>query len=427
MPKPIPELGYHYYPDDRHFTEKDLELWLPILENLGANWLTIRTSHRRAIPEGFIRGLTAAGIHPVLHITSPLGSIQASDLEPLFRVYARWGVRHVILFDRPNLQIQWGSDGWSRKDLVERFLDLYLPILNAQQSSGLVPILPPLEPGGDYWDTSFLEGLLYAISRRSQRTLLDQLSLSMYAWTFGKALDWGAGGPARWVETHPYHTPEGSQDHLGLRIMDWYAYIAEGVTGRNSPLLVIAGGEAPIHQGSQFTAEQHAERNGSIFRILEAGELPPSLKCFCFYVLATEPTHPHASAAWFPQEQDPLPAVKQLQRLVASTKKGSRKPLRHYVLLPDPSVKDVSIDWEDLATRIRKTKPVIGFSTEEAQLAQQVTLVGGEELTSSSIEKHLREVGCMVERIAESQKPFASDEAVDLTGFMSMFVGENHA
>ena len=72
MAKPIPQLGYYYYPDEGHYTENDLSKWLPRLDSLGANWITLVGSHRRAIPEPFLRALVEAGIEPVIHIPSQL-------------------------------------------------------------------------------------------------------------------------------------------------------------------------------------------------------------------------------------------------------------------------------------------------------------------------------------------------------------------
>ena len=57
MAKTIPQLGFHYFPDDQHFTDQDLDTWTPILASLEARWLTLRASARRAIPENFIKGL----------------------------------------------------------------------------------------------------------------------------------------------------------------------------------------------------------------------------------------------------------------------------------------------------------------------------------------------------------------------------------
>ena len=132
-------LGYHFYPDDHHFSQADLEAWLPILNSLGAKWLTLRSGATRAIPEYFVRGLLQAGIQPIIHIASDIGSVRLSDLTPLLTCYSHWGVRYLVVFDRPNLKASWGEASWSRRGLVERYLDLVVPILEASRSAGLRP------------------------------------------------------------------------------------------------------------------------------------------------------------------------------------------------------------------------------------------------------------------------------------------------
>ncbi len=71
-------LGFHYYPDDRHYTEKDLSAWLPALSALGAGWLTLRGSAARAVPEPFVRGLLEAGITPIISLPLRLATDPAS-------------------------------------------------------------------------------------------------------------------------------------------------------------------------------------------------------------------------------------------------------------------------------------------------------------------------------------------------------------
>ena len=66
--KNIARMGFHYYQDMDHFTEKDLSRWLPELESLGAAWLVIQSAPDRAIPEPFIRGLLQSGIEPIVQM-----------------------------------------------------------------------------------------------------------------------------------------------------------------------------------------------------------------------------------------------------------------------------------------------------------------------------------------------------------------------
>jgi hypothetical protein len=425
MSKPIPQLGFHYYPDTVHYTENDISTWLPRLDSLGANWITIYGSETRAIPEFFLKSLLDAKIEPIIHIQAPIERITHEDLLPLFNSYARWGVRYVVVFDRLNLQRSWSESAWGRKALVERFLDLMLPILEAEQISGLIPVLPPLEPGGDYWDTAFLEGTLVSMTRRGLKTLLEELTLSLYAWTYDHPIDWGSGGPAKWAETKPYHTPAGSQDQRGFRIVDWYSAISMNTIGRSLPMLAIAGGANLSSESYELKIDQHTEINLSIVRTLESGDVPLTLKNFCFYLLASDKSHAHQLNAWYPQEGEPLPIVPGIQRLVSSSSKGIRKSLAHYVLLPDRLEPTEVLTWDALSKLLKEKQPAFGFSPLEARLAQEVTIVGGEELIPSSIENDLRKTGCAVQRIQERDAE-DSDTQKYLDYFLSNILGEKH-
>src|SRR3990172_5794501 len=280
-------IGYHYYPDAEHYTARDLETWLPVLKTLGAHWLTLRATPSRAILEALVRGLKQAGIEPVIHISAPIGAHSPEELTSILPSYARWGVRYVVVFDRPNMQLQRGV--------------------------GLRPVPPPLEPGGDYWDTAFLEAALGSIARRGSRGLLDEVTLSLYAWTGDRALDWGAGGPAAWPETKPYYTPEGSQDQRGFRIFDWYSAISQKAVERVLPMLVLAGGATEGASRAKLGPSRHVDVNISIARAFESDDLPNDILNFNYFLLAADENSPEARAAWFPANRSPRPVVGAMQ------------------------------------------------------------------------------------------------------------------
>lgn len=397
-------VGYHYYPDDHHFTESELEQWLPILDALGAGWITLRASLSRAVPEHFIRALIDAGIQPVIHMPARLGGATEPEVPSLMDRYARWGVRHVVIFDRPNLKSSWGTTSWSRHGLVERFLDQSLPYLQAMQSAGLQPVLPPLQPGGDYWDTAFLEASLLGLARRREHSLVQDMAIGTYAWTFGKQLDWGKGGPARWPEATPYYTPEGCQDQIGFRIFEWYSTISTRAVGKALPLLVIAGGElSTTDDAASVGTDEHAERNLSIARLLESDAVPENVIAFNFYLLASEPDDPEHGKAWFPSLDRPRPVVKAFRRYFGQSTEPSpattRKPHDHYILLPRHTDTDFTALWADLARIVSANHATVGFSIEEAALARRVTLVDSAPGFSEGIYRQLKEAGCNVDRI----------------------------
>ncbi len=408
MAKTIPQLGFHYFPDDRHFTDQDLYTWLPILASLEARWLTLRASARRAIPENFIKGLMEAGIEQIIHIPHPVGKMDDSSLRPILEAYARWDVRFVIIYDRPNLRDYWANDAWHKKGLVERFVDIALPTLQLVRSSGLMPVLPPLEPGGDYWDTAFLEGVLRSIKRRRQESLLRDLNISFYAWTYDRPEDWGIGGPEKWDSARPYMTSEGSQDHRGFRIFDWYDTLALNSTGQLMPLICVGAGSNQRY--AESNPAQHEQSTLAIIKTLEEGNLPPTVRNINFYLLSCGSHHSDFENAWFPSIEAPIATVHALRKYLSSRFQVARKPLRHYVLLPEgTNIQDV-VTHDKVAEILRNLSPVVGYSPIEAQLARTVTLVGDQDAVAASIEQDLIKAGCTVKRISPEIQPDLVDE-----------------
>jgi hypothetical protein len=395
-------IGFYYYPDDQHYTQSDLNLWLPVLQSMGASWLTIQGSPDRAIPESFVRGLIEANIEPIIHLPCKVGSVSTETIMPVLNSYARWGVRYVVVHDRPNLKNSWASSEWGRTGLVERYIDHLLPLLKAQESAGLIPVMPPLEPGGDYWDTAFIEAAFASFARRGEQDLLQKLTLGIYAWTYSKSIDWGKGGSAQWPEARPYHTPPECEDQIGFRTFDWYAEIAEKVLQRALPMIVIAGGELPSDEVQGLGPDLHAEKNLAIARALSSDEVPSEVKNFSFYHLASYPDSADNNAAWHFTVDQPRPAVSMIQRLMTAEAKQAplqeEKPLQHYVLLPPRPSPQYIQNWDVIGPFVLAVQPVVGFSAREARLAEMVTLFGDEQVIPKQVEEDLRSTGCNVRR-----------------------------
>ncbi len=428
--KPQNRLGFHYYPDTHHYRESDLRAWLPELKSLGASWLVLRAPTDRAIPESFLAGLVSAEVEPILHFPFSLTDTPLpEDLSLIFETYARWGIRYVILFDRPNRRRAWSPRDWAQQQLVERFIDRFLPIAEVAVGAGLTPVFPPLEPGGDYWDTAFLRTAMLAIKRRSPRSLLKKLTLSAYAWPGNRPISWGAGGPERWPGARPYHTPPGEEDQRGFRIFEWYLTISRAVLGEKLPIILLGTGcQLGAHGDPTLPAvdeETHTERNLALIRALSgqvqveakgdpAAAIPTEVVAGNFWLLASEPDHGAAKTAWFQTDGSSLPivgALKQWRETISAETadirpsqktiepEGLLRPIAHYLLLP-------SYDWgiadwhlEVIKPFIKNHKPTIGFSLVEAAQSTRVTLLGGPQEFSEDILEDLRTAGCIVERI----------------------------
>jgi hypothetical protein len=447
-------IGYHYFPDSLHYRENHLAAWLPELRALGASWVTLAAPLDRAIPEGFLRGLLAAGIEPVLHFPLSPGAPSASgvqagatqDLRLLFETYAQWGVHYVVLFDRPNARASWPAQAWARNNLVERFLDLFLPLAEAASQMGLFPVFPPLEPGGDYWDTAFLRQALQGLQRRSRPGLLERLVLGAYAWVGHRPLNWGAGGPERWPAARPYDTPANSEDQRGFHIFDWYQTLSRAALHESCPVLIVAGGSrmADGHGGLQ-QAVRHTRINLAIASLMEPASKPsydpingallepvPEKVLACnFWLLAASPTCPSHPDAWFQANGYSLPVVGALKQQLASSAQDSArqlemdglqsspppasqlvsgsshpesipsngKPIAHYLLLPryEWGVSDWHLDV--IRPFVKKYQPTVGFSMDEAMHARRVTVVGGSDTFSTEQLERLHSAGCSLDVI----------------------------
>lgn len=407
---PKNRLGLHY-PSDEPTRIADLQSWKPFLVQVGASWLVLDADGSRAIPEVFLRGLVEIGVRPLLHFKLPLDpSPRVAELDPLLRAYARWGVRYAVFFDCPNTSTAWPSAAWTQHDLVERFLDRFIPLAEAAWQVGIIPMLPPLEPGGSYWDTAFLRAALQGVLRRKPGLVQNGLGLSAYAWSFGRPARWGWGGAERWPETRPYHTPEGSQDQRGLGIFDWYRGISRLVVGHELPLFLLEAGSSGERAACSVELAETIAclLQGEAVADPEApeGKLPPFPGCVIGGALRM---------ACSPRDEaiQPLAAVLQKihHRVVsggALTGLNGAHPIHHYLLLP---VYEWGVpEWHLDAIKpfIRKYRPTVGFSLAEAALAESVTVLATEgEIPESALDQ-LRFAGCKVERIEARGTSLAS-------------------
>ena len=149
-------IGFHYYPDTLHYRQSDLHAWLPQLKAFNTSWLILKSDVQRAIPEFFISELVQSGIEPIIEFNLNLErSPQQADLSILFSAYSKWGVNGILLAERPNVHASWNTVNWANKDLVQHFLSHFLPLAKLTLEHDLLPFMPPLQPGGNYWDTSF--------------------------------------------------------------------------------------------------------------------------------------------------------------------------------------------------------------------------------------------------------------------------------
>jgi hypothetical protein len=411
-------LGFHYFPDTQHYRQKDLEIWLPELKALNAKWLVLLAPVDRAIPEHFIQELLAANIEPLLHFKfSPDQIPPYETLQLLFGVYAKWGLKHIILFDMPNLRTTWKTTAWAQNDLVERFLDKFLPLAELGIRAGLNPIFPPLKPGGDYWDTAFLPAALAGIKRRGHPFLLEKLIIGVLAWAGDRPLNWGAGGPERWPLARPYFRSEGEEDQRGFRCCDWYNSLVQSVLVEARPLFLFGMGCSLVND-SQF--KNHTDQNLIMARLLASEHvsgmepLPDNVIGGAFWLLSSSRDDHQAGMAWYPEQQAPKPIVEALKThgdthaKQPKLPKSDSFPIAHYLLLPtfEDSISDYHLNL--IRPLVKKIKPTIGFSIEEAGRAKRVTILGSYQYYPAAEIRKLIAKGCIVDQIEDNGTLIAS-------------------
>jgi hypothetical protein len=426
--------GFHYFQDTFHFRESDLATWLPVLQGVGASWLLVKSPLDRAIPEAFLQGLIQANIEPIVQFNISWANPPSTDeLRLLMESYSRWGAHGIILGERPNQRAQWGTSGWVQRDLVERFLDRYLPLASQVLENGMTPLFPPLEPGGNFWDLAFLRLSLESLQKRRQHDLIEKLALCAYGWTGTHSLNWGAGGPECWTEARPYFTPDGHEDHRGFRIYDWYQAIVEAVLHQAAPIVLLQAGQTGDPIKNIGNKEENNDQVEFAISRLMYGEIvydpnkpetplepvTDKVTAAMFWLLAEEADSPYYRQSWYPNGKScPVAEVIQnwhLQPRQTHPVKSfepksihSSHQIKHYVLLP--TVNDSVTDWHlNLARPLIKTLlPTVGFSIEEATLADKVTVIGDEQAFPEEILDQLRFSGCAVERVTGTGTKIAS-------------------
>lgn len=429
-------IGFHYFPDGFHYGDKDLELWLPRLKQMNAQWLVLDAGADRAIPEDFIHAFSQAHIKTILDFNRPLAVEPGwSDLETLLRSYGKWGVNYAILDQRPNSQNAWGSNFWKTTDLVANYVRRFTRFAGMALDCGIRPVFAPLIPGGDYWDLAFMESALKILSDSVDAFTLNNIAISAYAWDFGHALDWGAGGPQAWREVKAYKTPSSSQDQRGFRAYEWYAHISQNVLGKKLPILMLQAGLSGDPQGlSSANPAASPEKQLHVYRLLReenvydpenSGKLfkavPPEVRACNFYALCDESKL--RSSAWFAPDGSPralaqavsqiLPQVKSVPQQDLPNAAGEEKTsfqYDRYILVADSLKPHIQEILRKMHAYITRHKPLVGFSIEEAKKSASILVIAqAADLPAGQIDQ-LRSGGSLVKMLDPQSLNFEINE-----------------
>ncbi len=434
------QFGIHYFLDTLHYRQDDLKIWLPVLKDLRIGWIVLKSEKNRAIPEDFLKSLLKEGITPIIEFNLPLRSnFGTRDLKLLLQVYAKWGVKYCVFFDRPNQKDAWFENYWAQNDLVDRFLDQYIPLAKFALEEGLLPVFPPLEPGGNYWDTAFLRSSIKSLIRREQNQILENLVLSAYAFTHHHDLNWGKGGPEIWPQSKPYITPPGSQDQKGFRIFDWYSAISNALLQKEVPIILFAAGSANNPDQITTTNDEikknwftqklislliHTQQSIDVENEVSIDPVPPTVLACNFWLLASEKGQPEAQHAWYvgknhqnPYIKEMIETLKQEQKQVQTAFEKQNKSrrsdpkqclIKHYVLLPEQEYGISNWDFDQIKPLINKSRVTVGFSIDEAILSRKVTLLSDPDYYTNETIRILKKFGCEIEQLQKDGTSIAT-------------------
>jgi hypothetical protein len=412
-------LGFHYFQDTLHYLERDLSQVLPELKSLESAWLLLKSPHTVAIPEEFITGLIANGIKPIVHFDFQVNSnVKPEDIRILLTQYAKWGVKYVIFFDKPNTKKAWMPGTWSQGDLVERFLDRYLPFVRLAEQNGMTPVFPALEPGGDYWDLSFLRKAFQLAKQRRSLEFGANLHIAVSAQSFSHPIDWGNGGGMKWRMPRPYAKTEiGEQDHFGINTYQWYAQIAKNTLNCSPKIILLYMGAADLKKGKM---DENLDYDRLVNLVIDDADLlvedftiDKNVIACLFWLMNTpkkrdrQDTTP--TTLFETQEQTKPEWIEDLQAKVEETQRHTAEfnvaesladwihPIDHYLLLP-------SYEWgipvntlDKVRPIIAESRPTIGFSISEACNARKVTVWNENGAFSEQDIQTLREAGCNID------------------------------
>jgi len=396
------QLGYHFYEDTKHYTRAKLENWL---ESVGgkAQWICLKSSCSTAIPEVVLLFCAEHHIKPIVQFDlADWATASPQEFVALLQYYKKNGVEFIQLDGYFNQRSTWHGIVQSGNFLAQLAATV-VEFHQLAEEYGFYHVFPKLMPGGDYWDLVVVKHLLTELHQAeiNHQTIV----LTFTAWLHDNPLLWGKGGKRKWSEPQPYQKVFNGEDHRGLMGFEWYQEIAEDEFGRQIPVILMEAGrdvfeEDPI-RGQQALKDiidySGQEGNKKVFsKVLGI--------CVSYdeQVFTNEIADYICETVDFPQvteetlEEKALPEKPFTQPIQLLSKRKNEKCVSHYLLLPE-------YDWgispwhlEVALPFIRKYRPTIGYSKEEAKNATFVTIVMDDDVFNDADIDTMRKAGCKV-------------------------------
>jgi len=411
MAKITRKLGFIYYDNPEYRLNKQVNIWLRALKQLGASYVMFKGGFDRSIPEDIFISALENGLEPVVHLDSELPITRKfNTVMVILDAYAKWGVNYIIFGDKPNTKGAWHESGWHSENLADHFLDRFIPLANHAVRIGINPVLAPMQPGGDFWDTAFIELLIKGLKRRKLDAVVEKLVLSSYGYTYLKPVSWGKGGPERWAASKPYLTPEGQEDQLGFYNFEWAQAHANREIGETFPIMILDAGNPGVSKAEvdpdktiediQRIFRELQKENADVGESYEKDSVNSNFVLSCFFDLNTIDQSLEVQLSTEILDKIFTGYPKRISGPV--DRKEKEKLISHYLLLPSylSGVSDVVLN--KIRPIIKKFQPTVGFSLNEASMAQKVTVFPDPHTITDEQINHLRAAGCSVEVLPDT-------------------------
>jgi hypothetical protein len=343
-------IGFHWFPDSQHYDKAYLKRFGAELKTLGASWLVVHSGVSEPLPEYFVKDMTDRGIEPIAHVCTPfVAPVDQTELGKSARQHADMGIRYMFLYEAPNQRSEWAK--WPGANAADVFMDFALPALETlAQVDGLVPLFPPLYPGGDINDRLFLDRCMEIVAARGSVGLKEKLALAIQNEPGNKPLTWGQGGSAAWPASIPGHCPEGSEDHIGYCLYEWYQAIARNRLGRTVLMAAVRSGPIVGDRSHpaypQVDEAGHASRASEMAQSMMDSQVPFYLLNTAFWLLSAEDGDPFAAHRWYrPDGTAVLPqTVKTLKSMLKRARSMLSVPASISVLMEDGQVVAMALE-----------------------------------------------------------------------------------
>jgi len=138
------------------------------------------------------------GIQIILQVCLPQNEESKTNFEDQVQKWSSLGIQLIMPEGSPNMKAYWGNQ-WARGNILSSYYQMFRFFAKTSVDNGLSPILPILVPGGDIWDTIFLQSILNQLVAENEYAVIEKLALSSPAFTYERSLDWGMGGASKWV------------------------------------------------------------------------------------------------------------------------------------------------------------------------------------------------------------------------------------